>query len=244
MRIPTESAESMGAIVDSLVNGMDSLEFAPPVKWVYNPLVYARKSYDAYCRAYGSGSKEVLLVGMNPGPWGMAQTGIPFGDPEMVKDWLQLRVPVSAPAHQHPKRPILGLESSRGEVSGKRLWGWARQRFGSPHRFFNRFWVANYCPLIFMEASGRNRTPDKLPKIEKTPLFEACDRALYFTVRLVKPRFVIGVGKFAEDRVRSAVGGMGVNVGRITHPSPANPRANRGWSEHVERELRALGVML
>jgi single-strand selective monofunctional uracil DNA glycosylase len=75
-------------------------------------------------------------------------------------------------------------------------------------------------------------------------LFEACDRALYFTVRLVKPRFVIGVGKFAEDRVRSAVGGMGVNVGRITHPSPANPRANRGWSEHVERELRALGVML
>jgi single-strand selective monofunctional uracil DNA glycosylase len=236
--------DSMAAIVDSLVYAVDSLKFAPPVMWVYNPLVYARQCYDAYCRVYGSGSKEVLLVGMNPGPWGMAQTGIPFGDPEMVKDWLQLQAPVSAPARQHPKRPILGLESSRGEVSGKRLWGWAKERFGSPHRFFNRFWVANYCPLIFMEASGRNRTPDKLPKIEKIPLFEACDRALYFTVRLVKPRFVIGVGRFAEEKARNAVGGMGVVVGRITHPSPANPQANRGWSVQVERELRALGVAL
>lgn len=234
----------MAAIVDDLVRSVDSLQFAAPVQWVYNPLVYARKNYDAYCRIYGAGRKEVLLVGMNPGPWGMAQTGIPFGDPEMVRDWLGLKSPVSGPAHQHPKKPVSGFDCPRGEISGKRLWGWAKDRFGSPRRFFSRFWVANYCPLIFMEAGGRNRTPDKLPKNERAPLFEACDRALYLTVQLLRPRYVIGVGKFAEDRTRNALKGLGVIQGRITHPSPANPRANRGWSQLVEKELISIGVSL
>jgi single-strand selective monofunctional uracil DNA glycosylase len=232
----------MGRIVDDLVQAVDLLRFASPVQWVYNPLAYARKSYDAYCRLYGAGPKEVLLIGMNPGPWGMAQTGIPFGDPKMARDWLGLNVPVSGPPDQHPKRPVLGFECPRGEVSGQRLWGWAKLRFGSPRRFFSRFWVANYCPLVFMEAGGRNRTPDKLPKHEKLPLFEACDRALDRTVRLLRPKYVIGVGKFAEDRARSALKGHPVVLGRITHPSPANPAANRGWPQLVERELSAMGV--
>jgi single-strand selective monofunctional uracil DNA glycosylase len=234
----------MKQIVDDLVCAVDSMRFAPPVQWVYNPLAYARESYDAYCRLYAVGIKEILLVGMNPGPWGMAQTGIPFGDPAMAKDWLGMDMPVSGPVDQHPKRPISGFDCPRGEVSGKRLWGWARDRFGSPGRFFSRFWVANYCPLVFMEAGGRNRTPDKLPKNEKVPLFEACDRALYLTVRLLKPRYVIGIGKFAEDRARSALKGHDVILGRIIHPSPANPAANRGWSQMVEKELETMGVSL
>ena len=235
---------AFGTIADSLVLAVESLQFAPPVACVYNPLVYARKSYDTYCKVFGAGSKEVLLVGMNPGPWGMAQTGVPFGDPHMVKGWLGLRVAVAAPDHQHPKRPIQGLDCPRGEVSGQRLWGWAKKRFGTPERFFKRFWVANYCPLVFMEASGRNRTPDKLPKAEKARLFEACDQALFHTAKLLKPEYVIGVGKFAEDRVRSVLGGMKITIGRITHPSPANPKANQGWVELVERELSAIGVSL
>ncbi len=235
---------SMGSIVDTLALAVDSCQFAPPVAYVYNPLMYARKSYDAYCEAFGGAPKEVLLLGMNPGPWGMAQTGIPFGDPGMVKEWLGLNFPVAGPDHQHPKRPIQGLECSRGEVSGRRLWGWAKGRFGSPERFFSRFWVANYCPLVFMEASGRNRTPDKLPKNEKAQLFEACDQALYLTAKLLKPQFVIGVGKFAEDRAHIALSGLKVTIGRITHPSPANPKANRGWEKLVEGELGALGVLV
>jgi single-strand selective monofunctional uracil DNA glycosylase len=234
----------MRVIVDDLVCAVDALRFSPPVQWVYNPLVYARKSYDAYCRLYGFGRKEVLMVGMNPGPWGMAQTGIPFGDPAMAKDWLGMDMPVFGPANQHPKRPVLGFDCPRGEVSGKRLWGWARDRFGSPRRFFRRFWVANYCPLIFLEAGGRNRTPDKLPKNEKVPLFEACDRALHRTVQLLGPRYVIGVGKFAEERSRCALKGLEVVLGRVTHPSPANPKANRGWPQLVEKELEAMGVVL
>src|SRR5690606_6715112 len=127
---------------------------------------------------YGRGPKEILLLGMNPGPFGMAQTGVPFGEIAAVRDWLGVRGVVGRPAIEHPKRPVQGFGCHRSEGSGKRLWGWAQDRFGEPERFFDRFFVVNYCPLVFLEVGGRNRTPDKLPVREREPLFEACDRAL------------------------------------------------------------------
>jgi single-strand selective monofunctional uracil DNA glycosylase len=233
----------MRAITDSLVRAVASLTFGAPVAYVYNPLVYARTGYDAYCQRFGQTPKEVLLLGMNPGPWGMAQTGVPFGDARMVSGWMGLAVTVRPPARQHPKRPVQGLACPRGEVSGQRLWGWARQRFGPAERFFEHFWVANYCPLVFMEESGRNRTPDKLSKGERSKLFEACDKALYESVELLKPTWVIGVGRFARERAAAALQGMNLTIAGITHPSPANPRANRGWNRLAESELAALGVL-
>src|SRR5262245_9501569 len=143
------------------------LRFGPPVTHVYNPLVYARAPHEAYLRRYGGGRGRVVLVGMNPGPFGMAQTGVPFGDVVMVRDWLGIDGPVGHPEHEHPARPVLGFACERSEVSGTRLWGWVKQRFGAPERFFSRFFVANYCPLAFMEDGGRNRTPDKLPTVER-----------------------------------------------------------------------------
>ncbi len=228
-------------IREDLVTGVSALRFAEPVTHVYNPLVYARAPHDAYWNRYGAGTKEVLLLGMNPGPYGMAQTGVPFGEVNLVREWLGIEAPVERPGIEHPKRPVHGFGCPRSEVSGRRLWGWARDRFGSPDAFFTRFFVANYCPLVFMEAGGRNRTPDKLPRPERDALFAVCDRALVRTVALLSPRIVIGVGRFAEDRARSALGDR-VRIGRITHPSPANPRANRGWAALVEAELAELGV--
>jgi single-strand selective monofunctional uracil DNA glycosylase len=128
-------------------------------------------------------------------------------------------------------------------VSGRRLWGWARDRFASPAEFFKRFWVGNYCPLVFMEESGRNRTPDRLKKGEKAALFDACDEALRRTIRLIRPRYVIGVGNFAFQRATEALVGQDVLVGRIPHPSPANPKANSGWARLMERELVSLGLL-
>src|SRR4026209_220177 len=110
------------------------------------------------------------MLGMNPGPFGMVQTGVPFGDVAMARSWLGVVGPVARPRDEHPKRPVLGLECRRSEVSGARLWGWARDTFKSPDRFFERFFVVNYCPLLFMEAGGRNLTPDKLPSAERAPL--------------------------------------------------------------------------
>jgi single-strand selective monofunctional uracil DNA glycosylase len=234
--------EAINLMVDALVEGIATLRFSSPVTHVYNPLVYARGPHLTYWRKYGLGHKEIILLGMNPGPWGMAQTGVPFGQVSLVKEWLGITGQVQQPVHPHPKRPILGFECPRSEVSGQRLWGWAEHRFQTPERFFKRFWVANYCPLVFMEGSGRNRTPDKLPKAEKKALFEACDRALHQTVALLQPHHVIGVGTFAAQRAAQALRNMDVRVGRITHPSPANPKANQGWDTLIETELGELGI--
>lgn len=233
---------TLSTIADRLAGELTPLRFGPPVTHVYNPLIHARNSHHQYVKRYGSPPKEVVLVGMNPGPWGMVQTGVPFGEVEIVRDWLGIEAPVDRPRHEHPRRPVEGFACKRSEVSGRRLWGWARDRYGDPDRFFSRFFVVNYCPLVFMEASGRNRTPDKLPMKEREPLFEICDRAFRETVRRLEVRIVVGVGRFAERRAGAALSGFDLPVGGITHPSPANPRANQGWAEGVDRALSRLGV--
>jgi single-strand selective monofunctional uracil DNA glycosylase len=181
---------------------------------------------------------------MNPGPFGMAQTGVPFGDVEMVSGWMGISATVTQPAIPHPKRPVSGFACTRREVSGSRLWGWARQRFRSPGAFFKSFFVLNYCPLVFMEAGGRNRTPDKLALAERNRLFRICDQALAEIVDTLAPQWVVGIGAFAEKRIQAVFNGVALKIGRITHPSPANPRANRGWAQVIESELAAMGIVL
>ena len=235
---------NLEAITDDLLNELRPMRFGMPISHVYNPLEYARRSYSRYLELYAKSPKEIVLIGMNPGPWGMAQTGIPFGEVTAVKEWLGIDLPVGAPAVVHPKRPVAGFNCTRSEVSGKRLWGWARETFKTPDRFFARFFVANYCPLLFIESSGRNRTPDQLRAAERSSLLSACDRALRRTIDFFKPHYVVGVGQFAESRARAALSSAGATIGGITHPSPANPRANRGWMRTITNELAALGIQL
>ncbi len=233
---------SLKRITDDLVHSLKGLVFAAPVTHVYNPLQYARPTYDRYLRRFGRRPKEVLLVGMNPGPWGMAQTGIPFGEVTYVRNWMGLGGPVGRPAHEHPRRPVQGFACPRSEVSGRRLWGWAAETFETPQAFFKRFFVANYCPLMFMENGGRNRTPDKLPVAEKRPLLAVCDQALRRTLQHFQPQLAIGIGAFAAQRVAVAADDLGIATGQLTHPSPANPKANRGWAALITAELRQMGV--
>ncbi len=222
---------------------LDRLGCPAPASHVYNPLDYARDPYFRYLERYGGGA-QILLVGMNPGPWGMAQTGVPFGDVEMVRDWLDIHGEVGRPPVEHPKRPVLGFACRRKEGSGRRLWGWARDRFVTPKRFFGRFFVINYCPLIFFLENGANFTPDKLPAAVRRELFSICDAALLHSVKCLKPDYVLGVGRFAEQRVASALNGLGMIVGGVPHPSPASPQANRGWAVQMEASLARLGIDL
>ena len=232
---------SLKKITAQLAAELDRLHFAPPVTHVYNPLHYARQPYERYLRACGRRPKRVVLVGMNPGPWGMAETGVPFGEVGYVRNWMGICAPVGKPEREHPKRPVEGFDCHRSEISGQRLWGWAAETFGTPQAFFRHFFVANYCPLMFMEAEGRNRTPDKLPVAERRPLLAVCDEALRQTLRHFQPEFAIGIGAFAARRV-AAVADGGIVTGQITHPSPANPRANRGWAAIVTAELHQMGI--
>ena len=218
------------------------LTFAPPVAHVYDPLEYAWEPHVCYLTRWGNSTRKVLFLGMNPGPWGMAQIGVPFGEIGLVRDWLGVTGAIQAPQGVHPLRPVLGFACPRSEVSGRRLWGFFAARFGSAGAFFRDHFVANYCPLMFLEAGGRHLTPDKLPAAEREPLLQACDRQLRCLVEAMQPEWVIGVGGFAAGRAAVALRGSAARVETILHPSPASPAANRGWAEAAEKQLADLGV--
>lgn len=225
-----------------LSQAVQGILFLSPVTHVYNPLQYAWAAHELYLQKYADTPKQVIFLGMNPGPWGMAQTGVPFGEVACVRDWLQVAAPVCQPARVHPKRPIEGFSCGRSEVSGRRLWGLFKERFGLAEVFFKDHFVANYCPLVFMEETGRNRTPDKLSSEAVSQLYAACDVHLKEVVTLLKPTWLVGVGGFAEERAKAALYEVDVQVGRILHPSPASPVANRGWAEKAVTQLMDQGI--
>ena len=232
------------ALVDAareLSTNVEGLSFAAPVSHRYNPLVYAWAAHEAYLRRYGASRKKIIFLGMNPGPFGMVQCGVPFGEIAAVRDWMGIEVAVNRPENENPKRPIEGFACARSEVSGRRLWSLFQQRFGSAEAFFAEHFVANYCPLAFFD-NARNLTPDKLPVAEAAPLYEACDRHLRALVAALDAQWVIGVGAFAQARAAQALAGIDVRIGRVLHPSPASPAANRGWAEAATGQLTAQGI--
>ncbi|XP_004872843.2 single-strand selective monofunctional uracil DNA glycosylase isoform X1 [Heterocephalus glaber] len=95
---------------------LSQLHFSQPVGLIYNPVDYAWEPHRSYVTRYCQGPKEVLFLGMNPGPFGMAQTGVPFGEVSVVRDWLGIGGPVLTPAQEHPKRPVLGLQCPQSEI--------------------------------------------------------------------------------------------------------------------------------
>jgi len=227
-----------------LSDEVDALGFAEPVTHVYNPLRYAFAPYARYLKKFGNKRKQVLMLGMNPGPWGMAQTGIPFGEVVVVRDWMGISEDVGKPRNEHPKRPIQGFACTRSEVSGRRLWGSIAARWPEPKAFFREHLVVNFCPLIFLEESGKNRTPDKLPRAERDTLFAACDVHLDELLRILRPSWLLGVGVFAEKRLAAARERTGseARTAVLLHPSPASPKANKDWLGTAKKELAEQGV--
>ncbi len=237
-------SEQILAAEATLSDTLGKIRFKSPITHVYNPLLYAKAPHEKFVRAFGNSSKKVLFLGMNPGPWGMAQTGVPFGEIPAVRDWIGIEEAVEKPDPEHPKRPIQGFDCEKSEVSGRRLWGLFAERFGPAEAFFKDHFVLNYCPLVFMEESGKNFTPDKLPVEQLHPLHEACDVCLASCLRAFQPDWLIGVGAYAESalaRVQEREGLPG-RVGKVLHPSPASPAANRGWAEAATKQLLAQGV--
>jgi len=241
--MPTDRspAAALIAAARTLSAAVDALPFAPPVSHVYNPLDYAWAPHEAYLRRYCAQRKRIVFLGMNPGPFGMVQCGVPFGEIDAVRDWMGIEAPVGKPARENPKRPVEGFACTRSEVSGRRLWSLFRERFGTADAFFAEHFVANYCPLAFFDH-GRNLTPDKLPAAEAVPLYAACDAHLRALVAALQPEWVIGIGAFAEARAVEALVGLPQRIGRVLHPSPASPAANRGWSEAATRQMVAQGL--
>ena len=225
-----------------LARELDALKF--PVPFVYNPLNYAWPPHAEYLKRYAAKPRRILFLGMNPGPFGMGQTGVPFGEIAAVRKWLGIDAPVSKPPHEHPKKPVLGFGCPRSEVSGRRLWGLFAARFGTPSKFFVNHFVYNYCPLLFLDGGpgGKNLTPDRFSGRAAGKMFALCDAHLRLLADVLEVEWAIGVGAFAEQRLRQALGKSTIKVGRILHPSPASPAANRDWPGLASKELERLGV--
>ena len=238
----SSTSDQLIAAAQRLNARVRKLKFTAPVTHVYNPLDYAWRAHELYLRRYGNTPTRVIFLGMNPGPFGMAQTGIPFGQIAAVRDWLGITAKIDKPRKENPKRPVVGFDCHRSEISGERLWGLFANRFRGAENFFREHIVMNYCPLAFMEESGRNRTPDKLPPRERDKLFAACDEHLREIVRILAPEWIVGVGEFAMRRASNVTVDPAPRIGQILHPSPACPASNNDWAGTVTRQLQQLGV--
>lgn len=244
-----DQAARILSVTDRLAAGLDSLCFAAPVAMVYDPMVYAREPWSRYVERFVAGEGgRVLWLGMNPGPFGMAQTGVPFGAIPPVRDWMGIETPVGQPPASHPKRPVQGFACPRVEGSGKRLWGLFARTWPDPAEAFSRHIVLNYCPLVFMDEGGANLTPDKLTKTERAAVYRLCDQALAELIAVLTPRALVGIGNFAAKRLAEVLEGPAAGlaprppVHAVLHPSPASPRANQDWEGEVLAVLQPAGL--
>ena len=233
-------------IYKQLSEDVSALTFSVPVVSVYNPLSYAWQGFEKYI-SFLSDNVKYIFLGMNPGPWGMAQTGVPFGEVESVKNFLGINaLSVSRPVNELDEYPVKGLGCPRSEVSGKRLWGLFKLRYDEADKFFRENFVLNYCPLLFLSGRqggrARNFTPDKLNMIERRKLFTLCDNCLRHVIEIIKPECVIGVGVFSASRAEYALKGLDIRIIKILHPSPASPKSNKDWAGKVTSQLIEFGV--
>ncbi|MDR2845532.1 MAG: single-stranded DNA-binding protein [Puniceicoccales bacterium] len=228
----------------ALSRQLGQMTFSAPVAYIYNPLDYAGAMHEEYLTRFADSRKRVIFLGMNPGPFGMAQTGVPFGEVDAVREFLGLFGLVGKPALEHPKKPVDGFGCKRSEVSGRRLWGLFASRFGTAEKFFAEHYVHNFCPLLFLENTklGKNLTPEQLRPDELARVNALCDAFLRRLVETLAPEFLVGVGGFAEKRALEALAGLPVRVCKILHPSPASPAANKDWAGAVTAALHEAGV--
>jgi len=229
----------LARLTGELSEALDALSFSDPVHTVYDPWQYAREGMRAYYARLPSRAR-VFFLGMNPGPWGMAQTGVPFGEISMVRDWLGMEPEIGKPENEHPKRPVEGMACGRSEVSGTRLWGLMRDRFGTADRFFKDQVILPYCHWMWLKETGANQPPNQIRVAERKPLEAACDRFLAGVLELFAPEHLVAIGQYAESALRRAR--PEAEIVRILHPSPASPAANRGWAEQVSRTLEEAGI--
>ncbi|XP_018356662.1 PREDICTED: single-strand selective monofunctional uracil DNA glycosylase [Trachymyrmex septentrionalis] len=242
--ISTFISDRLLSIEQELCTKLKDITFPSSIQYIYNPLEYASETHAMYVHKYCTGIKKILFVGMNPGPWGMSQTGVPFGEITMVRDWLKISGPVGKPSKEHPDRKVIGFQCTRSEISGLRLWGLFREICGNPENFFRYAYMHNYCPLAFMDGKARNITPAEIKGDGQKTLHEACDKSLIDIIQLLKVEIVIGIGNYAEKRAQLAVqtGGLPVQVIVLRHPSP-RAVGNQNWKEIAKKRLNELGLL-
>ncbi len=238
----------MDSIIEAAARLRDSVNSLTPsllknckqVDWIYNPLDYAWTPHEEWIRRFSGNGATTLLVGMNPGH-GMGNTGVPFGCPEQVRDFLGITdLEVKQPDPVHPKRTVYGLNCPKPEVSGRRIWSFLSQHYSTPEKVSEDIYIVNHCPLWMFNDAGQNITPDKLTGKAANKLKLICDEHLLTVVAEMQIERVIGVGRYAQKQASKLFDE--IEVDWVPHPSPASPFANRNggldWRKSFASALR------
>ena len=206
------------------------IQECPQIDWAYNPLEYAWKAHEKYIRMYGGLGSKTIILGMNPGH-GMGNTGIPFGCPEQVRNYLKIKnIKIMKSGPIHPKRQVYGLECRKPEISGRRIWSTIEEFYGPPEKAFSKIYVMNHFPLWMFDKEGKNITPDKLPLSKSKQIFDLCNIHLLEVIDILEAEKVIAVGNYSDKMVKKALKQKEISniiIEKIPHPSPANPLANK-----------------
>lgn len=223
---------------------LNSLNLEIHDTFIYNPLSYAKESLFKYFGYFKDHEVNTVYLGMNPGPYGMLQTGIPFGAVDKVRQFLNINDGVKKPYIEHPFRPITGFETKRNEISGTRLWSLFEEVYKTKENFFSDNAVLNYCPLAFLAEDKRagNIALDKIKGEYRGEIERVCDKYLNLYLMLLKPKVLVGIGQYAyKVLLRNEY--KCDKVFSIPHPSPANPKANVNWIENTINVLENEGVI-
>ena len=223
MKAILEAAEILRDSTNDLTDAL--LKDCKQIDWIYNPLDYAWTPHKEWIERFSGNGANTLLVGMNPGH-GMGNTGVPFGCPEQVRDFLNITgLEVHQPPRIHPKRIVYGLECPKAEVSGRRIWTTLAEHYGTPEAVSRDLYIVNHCPLWMFNEAGQNITPDKLTGHAAKNLKKICDTHLHTVVLAMGIKRVIGVGRYAQKQAAALFDE--IEVDWVPHPSPASPFANR-----------------
>ncbi|CAH0594158.1 unnamed protein product [Chrysodeixis includens] len=227
-------------LADELNLSLEQYKIPPKVQNVYNPTIYARHTFEMYIRKYCNTKKKIVYFGMNPGPWGMSQTGVPFGEITSIRDWLGISGPVEQPPSQNANRPVLGFNCTRTEISGKRFWGLFKTLCGTPEKFFESSFVYNYLPQQWMTSNGCNLTPAEFKKSEVEELYNICDPIFSKILQLYKVEIIVAIGKFCETRAKEVLKRHSlpsIQILYLPHPSPRAVN-NKNWDQTATEFLK------
>lgn len=197
------------------------------VRRILNPLVYAWHLHEEYMGKVPQGTK-ILFVGMNPSPSSL--TGIPFYEKDAMTNLFG--APLLTQLLNEMPAKYRGNETSE---SGQRFWEFVFKKFGSYDKFFRYCFIINYCPLIFMNKDGGNVPLDGFNDASQSllkNLMAISDSGLKDIIDHIKPTLIIGIGRYAFNRVRQA-NTSNIKCYQIRHPSPATGMTSDQWMNKI-----------
>jgi single-strand selective monofunctional uracil DNA glycosylase len=216
---------------------------------VLDPSRYGERWHAPFRRLYPPRARPLLVFGLNPGPYGMAQTGIPFTDlkrlaqglprlaAELARSGERLSLPGLAPSSLQP------FLTRTFESSSVRVHRFLRLAHGSAERAFREVVFVNPCPLLFIDrALGENRTPADLPRALRAGVDEARVEVVSVAVARLRARGAIVLGRDAAAALsvplRARLGERAVV--EWEHPARAVPDI---WARGLLAALRRRGLL-